>query len=288
MWKYILPWPQGWSSTRQRVQVSVYCFLKKKFCVAHRKELPLTYTKHASICPRAWTRMELSRGNQGSAECEKWAFCLDQGQNMQGCLMYMSGRKKKEKCFCCWWVNQLVDYRQRQDKITQTLTVVNIKYAITFIFSTVCCFNGDLCSTLPLMPPVVLIITTLEKKKHTHTHTHKKKKNIKPIERKEVMRLVSEPFLPPSLPPYALTTTSVFSLLPPSPYSLQCKQRLCHLHTCPAPGAAGRETVHPHSSCTVQGPLPVLILGPECDFTTLLRLQDFSWHMNTTEQSAVH
>lgn len=37
---------------RQRVQVSVYCFLKKKFYVEHRKELPLAYTEPASICAR--------------------------------------------------------------------------------------------------------------------------------------------------------------------------------------------------------------------------------------------
>lgn len=73
-------------------------------------------------------------------------------------------------------------------------------------------------------------------------------------------------------PPPALTTASLSSLFPPNPYSLQCKQKLCHLHTCPAPGAAGRERVHPHSSYAIQGLLPVLILSTESGFTSLLCL----------------
>lgn len=89
-------------------------------------------------------------------------------------------------------------------------------------------------------------------------------KKIQTIARKEVMRLGSLP----SFPPPALTTTSLFSLLPLNPYSLQCKQRLCHLHTCPVPGTARRERVHSQSSCTIQGLLPVLILSTECNFTT--------------------
>lgn len=93
-------------------------------------------------------------------------------------------------------------------------------------------------------------------------------------------------------PPPALTTASLFSLLPPNPYSLQCKQKLCHLHTCPAPGAAGRERVHPLSSCTIQGLLPVLILSTECGFTSLLCLfasfsEHCSWHRKTTERKAI-
>lgn len=69
--------------------------------------------------------------------------------------------------------------------------------------------------------------------------------------------------------PPALTTAFLFFLLPPNPYSPQCKQKLCHLHTCPAPGAGRRERVHPQSSCTIQGLLPVLILSTECSFTGL-------------------
>lgn len=42
----------------------------------------------------------------------------------------------------------------------------------------------------------------------------------------------------------------------------------CVRHTCPAPGAAMRKR-HPQSSCTVQVLLPVLILSPECNFTSL-------------------
>lgn len=76
--------------------------------------------------------------------------------------------------------------------------------------------------------------------------------------------------------PPGVTITSLFSLLPPYPYSLQCKQRLCHLPTCPAPGAARRERVHPQSSCTIQGLLPVLILSPECNFTSLHCSQELS------------
>lgn len=43
----------------------------------------------------------------------------------------------------------------------------------------------------------------------------------KKAERKEVMRLVSVPFLPPLSPP----PHSHFSLLPANPYYLQCKQK---------------------------------------------------------------
>lgn len=93
-------------------------------------------------------------------------------------------------------------------------------------------------------------------------------------------------------PPPALTTASLSSLLPPNPYSLQCKQKLCHLHTCPAPGAAGRERVHPHSSYAIQGLLPALILSTESGFTSLLCLfASFSahclWHRKTTERKAI-
>lgn len=69
---------------------------------------------------------------------------------------------------------------------------------------------------------------------------------------------------------------SFFFTLPPNLYSLQCKQKLCHRHTCSTPGAARRERVYPQSSCTIQGLLPVLILSPQCNFTSLLCLQEFS------------
>lgn len=45
--------------------------------------------------------------------------------------------------------------------------------------------------------------------------------------------------LPPPMPACTgLTIASHFSLLPASPYYLQCKQRPFYLHTRPAPGAA--------------------------------------------------
>lgn len=78
-----------------------------------------------------------------------------------------------------------------------------------------------------------------------------RKKN---AERKEVMRLVSVPcLLPPPIPPPGLTIASLFSLLPANPYSLQCKQSLFYLHTCPAPGAAGRRRARPPNLCAYKG-----------------------------------
>lgn len=137
-------------------------------------------------------------------------------------------------------------------------------------------FSGIYASvfTLPLLHAVVLTMAIHEKKKKNY--------------RKEGS---DEPGVCALLPsPPGLTIASLFSLLPPNPYSLQCKQRLCHLHTCPAPGAARRETAHPRRSCTIQGLLPVLILSPQRNFTSLLCLQEFSElcsrHRKTTKLKA--
>lgn len=90
-----LPWPQDWRSTRERVQVSVRCFVL--FGRQERTHTDISMYNHSPmrICTCAWTRTELSWEARGLQSVRNECSFLFRVKTCRLVYCTLSGWKKK-------------------------------------------------------------------------------------------------------------------------------------------------------------------------------------------------